>query len=167
MAHLLRLAIKNGLRHVFVVLPYTNIIKQSVEIYRRALLLPGENPKEIVAEHHHQADYVDIELRSLAMLWKSPIIVTTAVQFFETLAAHHPVRLRKLHQLPGSAIFIDESHAAVPIHLWPQIWEWLHVLTKRWKGYVVLASGSLYRFWKVKNFVSSEDKVCELVPKQV
>jgi CRISPR-associated endonuclease/helicase Cas3 len=163
MAHLLRVAKENGLRHIFVVLPYTNIIKQSVEIYRKALVLPGENPEEIIAEHHHQADFRDIELRGLATLWKSPIIVTTAVQFFETLAACHPARLRKLHQLPGSAIFIDESHAAVPIHLWPQVWEWLNVFTKEWSGSVVFASGSLHRFWKIENFIASENKIIELI----
>jgi hypothetical protein len=42
--------------------------------------------------------------------------------FFETLASNRPASLRKLHQLPGSAIFIDEAHAALPAHLWPQGW---------------------------------------------
>lgn len=63
MAHLLRVAKENGLRHIFVVLPYTNIIKQSVDVYRKALVLPGENPEEIVAELHHQADFSDEDLR--------------------------------------------------------------------------------------------------------
>ena len=40
--------------------------------------------------------------------------MTTAVQFFETLGANHPAQLRKLHELPGSAIFLDEAHAAIP-----------------------------------------------------
>ena len=42
------------------------------------------------------------------------MVVTTAVQFFETLAAKETTALRKLHQLPGSAIFVDETHAAMP-----------------------------------------------------
>ena len=80
---LLQVAQKNGLRHIFVVLPYTNIIKQSVEVYREALVLPGERPGDVVAEHHHQADFEDVSLRQLATLWRAPVIVTTAVQFFE------------------------------------------------------------------------------------
>jgi CRISPR-associated endonuclease/helicase Cas3 len=99
------------------VLPYTNIIKQSVEIYREALVLPEERPEDVVAEHHHQADFEDVSLRQLATLWRAPVIVTTAVQFFETLASHHPARLRKLHELPSSAVFVDETHAAIPSHL--------------------------------------------------
>jgi CRISPR-associated endonuclease/helicase Cas3 len=124
-------------------------------VYRKALVLPGEDPDEVVAEHHHQADFKDVGLRGMATLWKSPIIVTTAVQFFETVASSHPARLRKLHQLPGSAVFVDEAHAAVPLHMWPQIWKWLGVFTEKWRGTVVLASGSLCRFWELRGFVTS------------
>ncbi len=153
MAHLLRVAQKKKLRHIFVVLPFTNIIKQSVEVYGDALVLPGERPEDIVAEHHHQADFADISLRQLATLWRAPIIVTTAVQFFETLASHYPARLRKLHELPGSAVFVDETHAAMPSHLWPQVWRWLETWTHDWGGHIVLGSGSLPRFWELKEFV--------------
>lgn len=174
MAHLLRVAQerqgKQPIRHIFVVLPYTNIIKQSVEVYRRALVLPDESPDEVVAEHHHQADFEDVALRQLATLWRAPIIVTTAVQFFETLASHHPARLRKLHELPGSAVFIDEMHAAMPSHLWPQVWRWLETWAMEWGGHVVLASGSLPRFWELSQFVEppkQADEVPDLVPESL
>ncbi|MBU0507667.1 CRISPR-associated protein, partial [bacterium] len=143
---------KPQLRHIIVVLPYTNIITQSVEIYREALVLNGERPEDIVAEHHHRADFEDLDLRQLATLWKAPIIVTTAVQFFETLGSHHPARLRKLYELPGSAVFVDEMHAAMPSHLWPQMWRWLETWTRDWGGHLVLASGSLPRFWELDEY---------------
>jgi Predicted helicases len=149
MAHLLQVARTQNLRHIIVILPYTNIIRQSVEVYRNALTLPGEDPREVVAEHHHLADFGSVEHRHLTTLWKAPIIVTTAVQFFETLASYHPARLRKLHELPGSALFIDEVHAALPTHHWGQVWRWLHDWTTEWSGYAVLASGSLPRFWEI------------------
>jgi CRISPR-associated endonuclease/helicase Cas3 len=154
MAHLLRVAAerKPQLRHIIVVLPYTNIITQSVEIYRKALVLEGERPENVVAEHHHRADFADLELRQLATLWKAPIIVTTAVQLFETLGSHHPATLRKLHELPGSAVFVDEMHAAIPSYLWPQMWRWLETWTRDWGGYLVLASGSLPRFWELGEY---------------
>jgi CRISPR-associated endonuclease/helicase Cas3 len=154
MANLLRVATerKPQLRHIIVVLPYTNIITQSVERYRKALVLEGERPEDVVAEHHHRVDFADLDLRQLATLWKAPIIVTTAVQFFETLGSHHPARLRKLHELPGSAVFVDEMHAAIPSHLWPQMWRWLDIWTREWGGYLVLASGSLPRFWELDEY---------------
>jgi CRISPR-associated endonuclease/helicase Cas3 len=157
MAHLLHVAATRNLRHIIVVLPYTNIIRQSVEVYRKALCLEGENPEEIVAEHHHQADYKSLDTRHLSTLWQAPIIVTTAVQFFETLASNNTSRLRKLHELPGSAVCLDEAHAALPASLWPICWNWLTQWTRRWNGHLVLASGSLPAFWTVEEFRS----ICE------
>ena len=163
MAHLLRAAIDKELRHVFVVLPYTNIIKQSVDVYRKALVLSGENPEDIVAEHHHQADFSSYDLRQHASLWTAPIIVTTAVQFFETLGANHPAQLRKLHELPGSAIFLDEAHAAIPTWLWPQAWRWLKDLTANWRCHFVFASGSLPQFWQNEKITSPAENVPNLL----
>jgi CRISPR-associated endonuclease/helicase Cas3 len=154
MAHLLRVAEERRLRHVFVVLPYTNIITQAVSVYRQALVLDGERREDVVAEHHHRADFETLGLRQVATLWKAPVVVTTAVQFFETLGSHHPASLRKLHELPGSAVFVDEMHAAMPSHLWPQVWRWLEALARLWSGHVVLASGSLPRFWELPEYQS-------------
>ncbi len=167
MAHLLRVASDRKLRHIFVVLPYVNIIKQSVEIYRKALVLDGEDPEAVVAEHHHQVDFSDLDMRHLATLWRAPIIVTTAVQFFETLGNHHPSRLRKLHELPGSAAFIDETHATMPAYLWPQVWKWLETWCNEWGGHIVFASGSLPRFWRLPEYVDppkTESDIPDIIP---
>jgi len=164
MAHMLRLAKEMELRHVFVILPYTNIIQQSVETYRKCLVLEGENPEEIVAEHHHQVDFECEDFRYLTTLWKAPIIVTTAVQFFETLSHYKPAQLRKLHELPGSAIFIDESHSALPTHIWPQTWLWLKELCQNWSCRCVLASGSLTRFWNLKEFIEPTEEITDIIP---
>lgn len=153
MAHLLQTAQAKGLRHVFVVLPYTNIVRQSVEEYRKALTLDGEDPEAVVAELHHLADFADPDLRHLAALWRAPIIVTTAVAFFETIASHHPAALRKLHELPGSAVFLDEAHASLPEALWPVTWNWMREWTEEWGGHLVLGSGSLFRFWEAPGFL--------------
>ena len=113
MAYLLRLAEKKDLRHIFVVVPFTNIIQQSAETYREALTLEGENAAEVVAEVHHRAEFENPDLREMSVLWDAPVTITTAVQFFETMAASHPARLRKLHELAGSAVLLDEAHAAM------------------------------------------------------
>ncbi len=149
MANLLAQADLMGLRRIFVILPFTNIIKQSVAVYREMLVLPGEKAEEVVAELHHRADFDSKETRHLTALWRAPIIVTTAVTFFETLASNRPSALRRLHELPGSAIFVDESHAALPVRLLPIAWRWIRLLAQEWSCYWVLASGSLTRFWQI------------------
>jgi CRISPR-associated endonuclease/helicase Cas3 len=165
MAHLLRAAEDKGLRRIFVVLPFTNIITQSSRVYRCALTLSGEKALDVVAEHHHRAEFPEGEddrdspARQYAALWHAPIVVVTAVQFFEALAAANTVGLRKLHQLAGSAIFIDEAHAALPAKLWPQAFRWLRQLVDDWGCHCVLASGSLPEFWQMKEFIDIKTPV--------
>ena len=156
MAHLLRQAADRRARRIFVVLPYTSIIQQSVDTYRKALVLPGENPEEVVAELHYRADLQDPDTRYLTSLWRAPIIVTTAVAFFETLASNRPAALRRLHELPGSMIFVDEAHNALPIKLQPLAWHWMSTLAEEWSCYWVLASGSLVRYWELESLRSIE-----------
>ncbi len=165
MAHMLRTAAERRLRRIFVVLPYTNIIDQSVEVYRKALVLPGERPETIVAAHHHRADFEDKESRRFAFLWNPPFVVTTAVQFFETLAAATPAALRKLHRLPGAGIFLDEAHAALPAQLWPVAWRWITKLSEDWDCHFVLGSGSLSRFWQFEEFSNPPAELPDLVPR--
>ena len=167
MAHLLAQAIDRDARRVFVILPYTNIISQSVKTYREALVLPGEDPEEVVAELHHRADFQEPLSRAYSAQWRAPIVVTTAVAFFETLASNKPAALRKLHELPGSVIFLDEAHAALPIRLLPLAWRWMQILADQWGCYWLLASGSLVEFWRMEEIAGTERFVPQLVPENL
>lgn len=163
-AFLLKSALENNLRRMFIVAPYTNIIDQTVDVLRKALSLPKENPQEIVVAHHHKADFSSRFDRDLAVLWRAPIVVTTSVQFFETLAACGPSEIRKLHELPGSAVFLDEAHAALPAPLWPQNWRWLRELAEKWNCRFAFASGSLAKFWENREVIDRPAVVPEIMP---
>jgi len=152
MASLLSTAARHNLRRIFVILPFTNIISQSVRVYRKALALPGERGEDVVAEIHHRADFEDMASRKLTALWDAPIVVTTAVAFFETLASSSPSTLRRLQNLPGSAIFLDEAHAMLPAKLLPLAWHWIRHAAESWSCHWVLASGSLCHFWEMEEF---------------
>jgi CRISPR-associated endonuclease/helicase Cas3 len=151
------------MRRLIVVAPYTNILSQTAERLRRALVLPGERPHEVVVEHHHRADFEHRDDRDLAVLWRAPVVLTTAVTFFETLAGSNPASLRKLHALPGSAVFLDEAHAALPASLWRQNWKWVCELAERWGCRFVFASGSLARFWEDDEIVVEPKKLPDLL----
>jgi CRISPR-associated endonuclease/helicase Cas3 len=165
-AYLIRRADREGLRRLIVVAPWTNILSQTAARLRKALVLPGERPDHVVIEHHHRAEFEHDEDRDLAVLWRAPIVVTTAVSFFETLAACNPASLRKLHSLPGSVIFLDEAHAALPAKLWPQNWLWLRELAEHWSCRFVFASGSLVRFWENSDIIAQPVQLPELLPRQ-
>lgn len=153
LAHMLGAAMAHRLRQIFIILPYTGIITQTVKVLREAIVLDGEDPRQAVAELHHHADYSEPSLRHLASTWSAPIIVTTAVQFFETLAACHPAKLRKQHRLPGSGVVLDEYHAALPVKLMPLAWRWLTELSSNWGCRICMCSATTMRFWEMKQFI--------------
>lgn len=166
MANLLATAASHKLRRIFVVLPFTNIITQSVQVYRKALVLPGERGEDVVAEIHHQADFGDMASRKLTALWDAPVVVTTAVAFFETLASATPSTLRRLQNLPGSAVFLDEAHAMLPVKLLPLAWQWIQHAASAWSCYWVLASGSLCHFWTLEEFGNSHIHLSNILPNE-
>lgn len=163
--HLLNYARSEKLRHLFIVAPYTNILRQTAKMLRGAL---GDLcADDLLAENHHRAEFANVSSRQYSALWKAPIMLTTTVQFFETLASNRPANLRKLHELPGSVIFIDETHAALPAMMWPQAWRWLKALTEEWKCRVVFASGSMIRFWQDESIIKPNAELPELTPEGV
>jgi len=157
---------EEDLRHLIIVAPFTNILTQTAERLRKALVLPGEQPDQVIVEHHHRADFSGRDDFELAVLWRAPVVLTTAVSFFETLAACDPATLRKLHEVPGSAIFLDEAHAAAPTRLWPQNWKWVTELADKWGCRFVFASGSLARFWEHPDIIQEPVKLPELLPRE-
>lgn len=147
MAHGLSVADQLGLRRVFMVQPYTSLLDQTNKVYQ-CLTLPGETAHEVVTRHHHKLDYKTKDRKQYAVNWYAPFVLTTAVQFFETLTSNHPSALKKLHNVAHSVIIIDEAHTSIPIKLWPLAIQLLRVLQEEWGCYIILASGSMMRFWE-------------------
>lgn len=109
MAFALRHALEHGKRRIVYVIPYTSIIEQTAEVFRDAL---GETePWTVLLEHHSslEADRETPRSRVAAENWDAPIIVTTSVQFFESLFAARTSRARKLHNLADSVVVLDET----------------------------------------------------------
>ncbi|MGN1002940.1 MAG: CRISPR-associated helicase Cas3' [Oscillospiraceae bacterium] len=121
LAFALRHAVKNGMRRVIYVIPYTSIIEQNAAVFREIL---GENN---VVEHHsgaaldEDAEIQDSKSRQrlAAENWDAPVIVTTSVQFFESLYSNRPSKCRKLHNIAGSVIIFDEAQMIPTFHLRP------------------------------------------------
>ena len=104
---------KNHLCRIIYVIPYTSIIEQTANKFRDIL------GSECVLEHHSSVDYDldnDSEISNEKQThllatenWDMPVIVTTAVQFFESLYSNRSSRCRKLHNLANSIVIFDEA----------------------------------------------------------
>ena len=112
LAFALHHAVRYGKERVIYVIPYCSIIDQTVEIFRD--ILGVEN----VLEHHSGAvyevgekDYVGAKEKMVLATenWDMPIVVTTSVQFFESLYANRSSRCRKLHNIANSVVIFDEA----------------------------------------------------------
>ena len=121
LAFALRHAVKNNMRRIIYVIPYTSIIDQNAAVFRQ--ILGAQN----VIEHHSGAAFDSDEetngtkslLRLAAENWDAPVIVTTAVQFFESLYSNRPSKCRKLHNIANSVIIFDEAQMLPTAHLQP------------------------------------------------
>src|ERR1035438_3618879 len=100
-------AILHGLKRIIVVIPYTSILEQTVRTYREIF---DPVAKGAVIEHHSSLDPSgeSQQHRQACENWEAPIIVTTSVQFFETLFANHKRPCRKLHRIANSVVLLDE-----------------------------------------------------------
>ncbi|MGF7186252.1 CRISPR-associated endonuclease/helicase Cas3 [Desulfitispora alkaliphila] len=114
MAFALNHARINEMERVIYVIPYTSIIEQNAKVFRE--IFGNEN----VLEHHSNYQFEDKEvddndldvqqkLKLASENWDIPIVVTTSVQFFESLFSNKSSRSRKLHNLAKSVIILDEA----------------------------------------------------------
>ena len=111
MAFALSHAVRHGMKRIIYVIPYTSIIEQNAKVF--ADVLGAEN----VLEHHSQVEIADdgeetpeaYRKRLACENWDAPVVVTTAVQFFESLYAARTSKCRKLHNIANSVIIFDEA----------------------------------------------------------
>lgn len=157
-AFLLRKAIQRDASRLFIIAPFTNIISQTVLTLKKSILLNGEDAEKVIAECHHKVEFSNKEMRQYSTNWQAPIVVTTAVQFFETLASAQPTTLRKLNALVGAVVFIDESHACLPSKLLKTAWYLLKLFSEQWGCQIVFSSGSMVEYWNDDFFVGDLKK---------
>lgn len=137
LAFALKHAIKNHQRRIIYVIPYTSIIEQNAEVIRSIL---GD---DAVIEHHSNIDPSKEQYRSrlASENWDASIIVTTNVQFFESLFACRGSRCRKLHNIANSVVIFDEAQM-LPVDLLKPCLRTLTALTKCYNTSIVLCTAT-------------------------
>jgi len=137
LAFALEHAVKHDLDRVIYVIPFTSIIEQNAEVFRKIF------DSEQVIEHHSNLTENDTtpKNRIASENWDAPLIVTTAVQFFESLFAAKPGRCRKLHNICNSVIIFDEAQLT-PIDYLDPILRILQLLVDHYGVSIVLCTAT-------------------------
>ena len=168
MAFALEHAKQHDMRRVVYVIPFTSIIEQNAAEFRKAF---GELGEQAVLEHHSTFDDGKLQnettkdkLRLASENWDAPIVVTTAVQFFESLFADRSSRCRKLHNIAGSVIILDEAQM-LPLNLLLPIMQAIKELAQNYHCSVVMCTATQPAVQAENGFYLGFENVREIAPK--
>ena len=151
-------------RRIIYVIPYTSIIEQTADIFRGIF-------GEAVIEHHSNAEADPSAETSKSRLacenWDAPIVVTTNVQFFESLFAAKTSRCRKLHNIVDAVVVLDEAQLLPPEFL-QLILDMLNLLTQHYGVTVVLSTATqpalaTREYFDARNNMRGLDNVREIM----
>jgi CRISPR-associated endonuclease/helicase Cas3 len=165
MAFALTHARRHGKRRVVHVIPYTSIIEQTADVFRGIF-------GDAVVEHHSAAESgpeAETQRSRLACEnWDAPIVVTTSVQFFESLFAARTSRCRKLHNLIDSVVVLDEVQLLPPGLLQPIV-DALKLLTEHYGMTLVLSTATqpvlgTRRYFDAAHNFDGFERIHEIIP---
>lgn len=137
LAFALEHAATHDLDRIIYVIPYTSIIEQNADVFRAAI---GDD--QVVEHHSSLADEnATPKSRLAAENWDAPLIVTTSVQFFESLFAAKSSRCRKLHSIVRSVVVLDEAQL-MPVEFLGPILETMQLLVDHYQVSFVISTAT-------------------------
>ena len=153
-AFALRHALIHGLKRIIYVIPYTSIIEQTADVLREYF------GKDNVLEHHSNfaIEKETLQSRLASENWDASIIVTTTVQFFESLYSCKPSQCRKLHNIAESVVILDEVQL-LPTNLLLPCSEAIRQLVQHYRTSVVLSTATQLNLPGI-----AKDEIREIIP---
>lgn len=159
----LRFALKHAQEHklkrIIYIIPYLSILDQTAAKMHEVF---SGNSDELIFEHHSNIELPEggdeeEQYRQLASRWDSPIVLTTMVQFLETIYSNRASKLRKFHNMSETVLIFDEIQA-LPIkcvHLFNAAANFLHIFGK---STILLCTATQPHLHKTKRPVLLSDK---------
>src|SRR5579859_1357396 len=165
LAFALQHALQHDFERIIYAIPYTSIIDQTAEVFRKTLGDAGA-----MIEHHSNIELQDPEKPTLAEVrrrlaaenWDASLIVTTTVQLFESLSGRGTGKCRKIHNIARSIIVLDEVQM-LPVYLLIPILDVLRQLVEYYGVSVVLCTATQPDFGSRQGF-EGLDSIREIIP---
>ena len=163
LAFALRHALHHNLDRIIYVIPFISITEQTAKIFQDIL------GNDSILEHHSSFQSINDEfysgkdnLKLMKQRWDAPIIVTTAVQFFESLFSNRPSQCRKLHNIINSVVILDEAQT-LPTHLLRPTVNMLEILTEYFGVTILLCTATQPALLESQNFKNGLKNVIEII----
>lgn len=169
LAFALRHALAHGQQRVIYVIPFTSIIDQNARVFEEIFQpLADETGTPVVVQHHSNFAPKDETLettrsRLAAENWDAPLVVTTAVQFYESLHAARTSSCRKLHRIANAVVILDEAQCLPVEYLHPCL-DVLRELTAHYRTTAVLCTATQPEVGRSEEFPIGLEGVREIIP---
>ena len=144
----LKHAVKTKKKHIIYVLPYITIIEQNAQVIRKMLNGNAKNTTYILEFHSNVSNDLkddDLEAEKTIRLaednWDSPIVITTMVQFLNSVYARSTINRRRFHNLCDSVIIFDEVQK-LPLKTISMFNKLLNFLSMTGKSDIVLCTAT-------------------------
>jgi len=149
---------------IIYALPFLSIIDQNYDVVSKVLLSGGQTGHHLLLKHHHltdsiyrlgknsleESEYSYSESKLLIEGWEAAIVVTTFIQFFETLMGWRNCNLRRFHRLANSIIILDEIQT-LPTRYWPLVELLLNYMAKNTLSDIILVTATQPRVFASVN----------------
>lgn len=159
-------ALKTGKQRIIYVIPYNSIIDQTVAVFERIF---GENANILRHQSSFCVDDIDrdedykVLLKNVTENWNAQIIVTTSVQFFESIYHNKRNRLRKIHNIANSIIIFDEAHLMPVEYLQPCL-RAVSYTTRLFRSEAIFLTATMPDFCDLLNkYALKSSKILELI----
>lgn len=149
---------KEQQKRIIYIIPFNGIIDQTFAIFNNLI---GQEVD--IIRHQSTFQYENLDKQRMTENWDAPFIITTMVQFFESLVSNKRGKCRKLHNLKDSILVFDEAHLLPETYLQPclqGIWYCCHYLNAQ----AILMSATLpdYQQW-FNQYVNQKIQCTELI----
>lgn len=160
-------AIRKNKKRIIYVIPFNSIIDQTAGEFEKLFGQDAQILRHQSSFSYEDADDEDenyrIAMKTAAENWDAPFIITTAVQFFESLHSNKRGKLRKVHNIADSILIFDEAHLMPQKYLKPCL-ESIAYAARYLNSEAVFLTATMPDFEKlIKKYAVSSSSILDLV----
>ena len=160
-------AIREGKKRIIYIIPYNSIIDQTAEIAENLFQEDGEILRHQSTFSYENNEDISEDYRNAAIKaaenWDVPLIITTAVQFFQSIYDNKRGKLRKLHNMADSILLFDEAHLMPQEYLQPCL-RGIAYITRYLNSEAVFLTATMPNFQKLMGqYALKDSKILQLI----